>query len=66
MSYLNWHGTEIGAEEKEPHQLVGVYSDQVTDLSQSHISHGQVGCAQTHNLVVDFCLWRREQHSASL
>lgn len=56
MSYLNWHGAQIGAKEKEPHQLVGVYGDQVSNLSRCHVSHGQVRRAETHNLVVDFCL----------
>lgn len=59
VSYLYWHGPQVRTEEKEPHELVGIYGDQVADLSDGELAHGHVGGAQPHDLVVDFCLWRR-------
>lgn len=50
--YLHRHGPEVGAEEEKPHQLVGLYSNQVVDLSQGHLTHGHVGSGQTKDFVV--------------
>lgn len=58
VSYLYWHGPQVGTEEEEPHELVGIYCDQVADLSHRQLPHGHVGGAQAHDLVVDFSLGR--------
>lgn len=52
-AYLHRHGPKVGAEEEEPHQLVGFYSNQVVDLPQGHLTHGHVGGGQTEDFVVD-------------
>ena len=51
--HLDGHGPQVGAEEEEPHQLVGFYGDQVVDLPQGQLAHGHVGGGQTQDLVVD-------------
>lgn len=55
-AYLNWHGPQVGAQEEEPHELVGIDGDQVADLPHCQLPHGNVGCAQAHDFVVDFGL----------
>lgn len=52
-THLHRHGPQVGAEEEEPHQLVGLYSHQVVDLPQRHLPHGHVGCGQTKDFVVN-------------
>lgn len=54
--YLDWHGPQVGTEEEEPHELVGVDGHQVADLTHRQLPHGNVGRAQAHDLVVDFGL----------
>lgn len=59
--YLYWHSPKIRAKEEKPHQLICIYSNQVTDLTCSHFPHGHIGSWQQHNLVVNFCLkWEHE------
>lgn len=41
-AYLYRHSPKVRAEEKEPHQLVCVYGNQVTDLACSHLPHRHV------------------------
>lgn len=53
LTYLHRHGPQVGAEEQEPHQLVGLYGNQVVDLPQCHLTHWHVGGGQTQDLVVD-------------
>lgn len=55
-SHLDRHGPQVWAEEEEPHQLVGLYSNQVVYLSQCHLPHRHVGGRQTQDLVVNHCL----------
>lgn len=52
-AYLHGHGPQVGAEEEEPHQLIGLYGDQVVDLPQRHLAHGHVGGGQAQDLVVN-------------
>lgn len=54
--YLNWHCEQVGTQEEEPHQLIGVYSDEVADLAHCHSPHGHVGGAETHYFIEDLCL----------
>jgi len=51
LPYLDRHGPQVGAEEEEPHQLVGFYGNQVVDLPQGHLTHGHVGGGQPEDLV---------------
>ena len=53
VPHLDWHCPQVGAEEEEPHQLVGFYGDQVVDLPQGHLPHGHVGGGQPQDFVVD-------------
>lgn len=53
MIHLYRHGPEVGAEEEEPHQLVGFYGNQVVYLPQSHLPHRHVGGGQSQDFVVD-------------
>lgn len=53
LPYLYGHGPQIGAEEEEPHELVGLYGNQVVDLSQCHLPHRHVGGGQTQDFVVN-------------
>ena len=53
LPYLDRHGPQVGAEEEEPHQLVGFYGDEVVNLPQGHLPHGHVGGGQPQDLVVD-------------
>lgn len=59
VSNLHWHGPQVRTEEEEPHELVGIYGNQVTNLSDGEFSHGHVGSAQAQDFVVDFCLGRK-------
>lgn len=56
VSHLNWHRPQVRTEKEEPHELVGIYGNQVADLSNCQLAHGHVGGAQPHDLVVYFCL----------
>lgn len=56
VSYLYGHSPQVGTEKEEPHELVGIDGNEVANLSYSELAHGHVGCAQTHDLVVDFGL----------
>lgn len=55
-AHLDRHCPQIGAQEEEPHQLIGLYSHQVVDLPQSHLPHRHVGGGQTQDFVVNHCL----------
>lgn len=54
--YLNWHCEQVGTQEEEPHQLVGVYGNEVADLPHCHSPHGHVGGAETHYFIEDLRL----------
>lgn len=60
-AHLYRHGPQVRTEEEEPHELVGIYGNQVADLGNSQLSHGHVGRAHAHDLVVDFCLEEEEE-----
>lgn len=51
--YLYRHGPQVGTEEEEPHQLIGLYGHQVVDLPQRHLAHRHVGGGQTQHFVVN-------------
>lgn len=51
--YLYRHGPQVGTEEEEPHQLIGLYGNQVVDLPQRHLAHRHVGGGQTQDFVVN-------------
>lgn len=52
-AHLHRHGPQVGAEEEEPHQLVGLYSNQIVDLTQRHLPHRHVGGGQAQDFVVN-------------
>lgn len=52
LIYLNRHGPQIGTQEQEPHELIGFYGNQVVDLSQGHLTHGQVGSGEPEDFIV--------------
>lgn len=35
VSHLYWHGPQVRTEEEEPHELVGIYGNQIADLTNS-------------------------------
>lgn len=61
-AYLYRHGPQVGAEEEEPHELVGLYSHQVVDLPQRHLPHRHVGGGQTQDFVVNHRLVNETRH----